>query len=191
MARSPPHPTTCPHAGSPSQDGEQQEGEGEAGCPGNTGGLGGAKGCPVGVGKSADPRRGSSLSWSEWPGAPSISQGASRSSPKDGWWGGEQVLGSLGSAQHAPERPPPLRSPPQHSTGPTALRAHDGAGSICGTFCWSGILPPSQHRPGHLAAMQLHPQDEMGPVTSFSWLSSLSLRHPAGWQMAFPQSKTS
>lgn len=44
MARSPPHPTTCPHAGSPSQDGEQQEGEGEAGCPGNTGGLGGARG---------------------------------------------------------------------------------------------------------------------------------------------------
>lgn len=25
-----PHPATCPHAGSPSQDGEQQEGEGEA-----------------------------------------------------------------------------------------------------------------------------------------------------------------
>lgn len=61
---------------------------------------------------------------------------------------------------------------------------------MCGTFCWAGILPPFNHHPGHLAAMQLHPQDEMGPVTSFSWLSSLSLKHPAEWCTAHPQSKT-
>lgn len=155
---------------------------------GNAGGLGGAEGCPVGVGESADPRRGSSLPWTEWPGALSISQGSSRSSPEDGWWGGP---GQPGGSPTCPREVPTPEVTPQHSTGPTALRAHDEAGSICGTFCWSGILPPSQHCPGHLAATQLHPQDEIGPVTSFSWLSSLSLRHPAGWQVAFPQSKTS
>lgn len=159
--------------------------------PGQCWGGRGARGCPVGVRKDADAHWGSSLPWSKQLGAPSIYQGSNRGSQEDGWWGGHQLPGSLQAAQHAPGGVPIPEVTPQHSTGPTTLRALDGAGSICGMFCWAGMLPPSKHHPGHLAATQLHPRDEMGPVTSFSWLSSLSPRHPAGWHTAHPQSKTS
>lgn len=137
MARSPPHPDGCPHAGSPSQDGERQEGEGEAAAGAIPGGPGGDMGWGA-HGRCGERCRSS-------PGCqPSLRQAArrcgcllpgkvpvgDRRSREGGWLAGRTpALGakpcSLGSAPMCPGVPVPEVTP-QHAPGRGASAISQG-----------------------------------------------------------------